>query len=52
MAEPGMAQGKQVGPEAFSNGAAGYFHDFLNQQAPDQIEDEDDDEYENDPDRD
>jgi hypothetical protein len=48
MAEPGMARGKQAGHEAFSNGGAGYFHDFPNQQAPDQIEDEDDDEYEND----
>jgi hypothetical protein len=48
MAEPGMARGKQVGCETFSSGGAGHFHDFPSQQAPDQIEDEDDDEYEND----
>ena len=48
MAEPGMARGKQVGCETFSSGGAGHFHDFPSQQAPNQIEDEDDDEYEND----
>jgi hypothetical protein len=48
MAEPGMARGKQVGPEAFSNGAAGYSSRLPQPTSPDQIEDEDDDEYEND----
>jgi hypothetical protein len=43
-----MARGKQVGCETFSSGGAGHFHDFPSQQAPDQIEDEDDDDYEND----